>query len=153
MAPSSEKVENHCVKHCWDSTIIGLPGTTWSELGPAHYRAWFLFGVCVKLRLEVHQLSIRENYTTRSLPHVHPGARHSKRICLRVVQVKLTPQYLELKRIESLSQTTKVYYGPNIPQMMFDSYSGSKLASSPQKDADGDFKVPGVFSFHHLCDC
>ena len=48
-------------------------------------------------------------------------------------QLKLTPEYLELKRIEALAATTKVYYGPSIPQMVFDSFDPSKIQSDLDK--------------------
>eukprot|EP00118_Oscarella_pearsei_P025164 m.307642 g.307642 ORF g.307642 m.307642 type:complete len:326 (+) comp42572_c0_seq1:36-1013(+) len=35
--------------------------------------------------------------------------------------LRLTPQYLELKRYEALSSNLKVYYGPDIPQFFVDS--------------------------------
>uniref|UniRef100_H2ZMP6 Band 7 domain-containing protein n=1 Tax=Ciona savignyi TaxID=51511 RepID=H2ZMP6_CIOSA len=34
--------------------------------------------------------------------------------------MKLSPEYLEMKRIEALAQNSKIYYGPNIPQMVLD---------------------------------
>ena len=57
-----------------------------------------------------------------------------------VFQIKLTPQYLELRRIEALAQTSKIYYGPNIPQMFFDSFF-AKPADQPSittDNKDGD---------------
>jgi len=48
-------------------------------------------------------------------------------------QLKLTPEYLELKRIEALAATTKVYYGPSIPQMVFDSFKSTKTTSEEEE--------------------
>jgi len=51
--------------------------------------------------------------------------------------MKLTPEYLELKRIEALSSTSKVYYGPNIPQMFMDTFtSQSSVTTQHKTDAD-----------------
>nr|CAB3243517.1 erlin-1 [Phallusia mammillata] len=50
--------------------------------------------------------------------------------------LKLTPQYLELKKIEALAQTSKVYYGPNIPQMMFDSFNTKLPPPKPTEQAE-----------------
>merc|ERR1719427_348460 len=46
---------------------------------------------------------------------------------------KLTAEYLELKRIEALAATTKVYYGPNIPQMFIDSFQSPPLPKQTQQ--------------------
>jgi len=57
--------------------------------------------------------------------------------CYRTVKeaeanlLKLTPEYIELKKIEALSTTSKVYFGPNIPQMFIDSFQPAlKIKSS-----------------------
>lgn len=49
-------------------------------------------------------------------------------------QLKLTPEYLELKRIEALAATTKVYYGPSIPQMVFDSFQTATQTITEKED-------------------
>lgn len=40
--------------------------------------------------------------------------------CVFDVQLRLTAQYLELKRYESIGKMAKVYYGPNIPNFMIE---------------------------------
>lgn len=51
---------------------------------------------------------------------------------------KLTAEYLELKRIEALAATTKVYYGPNIPQMVIDSFQTSSKKTTSSNDSPLD---------------
>jgi len=48
-----------------------------------------------------------------------------------------TPEYLEMKRIEAVSQLSKVYYGPSIPQMIVDSFSGVAARKDAKLDAAG----------------
>merc|ERR1712183_299545 len=48
-----------------------------------------------------------------------------------------TPEYLEMKRIEAVSQLSKVYYGPSIPQMIVDSFSGIAAKKDAKHDAAG----------------
>ncbi|CAK8671795.1 erlin-2-B-like [Clavelina lepadiformis] len=63
--------------------------------------------------------------------------------------IKLTPQYLELRRIESLGQTAKIYYGPNIPQMFLDTFkvdpkdTVTQSANAQQSDKMS-FKLDGI---------
>ena len=35
-------------------------------------------------------------------------------------QLRLTPEYLEMKRYEALSKMGKIYYGPSIPNFMIE---------------------------------
>jgi hypothetical protein len=35
-------------------------------------------------------------------------------------KVKLTPEYLELVRLQSIAQNTKVYFGDKLPNMFYD---------------------------------
>ena len=46
----------------------------------------------------------------------------------------LTPEYLELKRYESLAANNKVYFGNSIPNMFVDSVSS--LASGAETKTD-----------------
>ncbi|XP_039272776.2 erlin-1-like [Styela clava] len=52
-------------------------------------------------------------------------------------KLRLTPEFLEYKRIETLSSVGKVYYGPSIPNMIFDTNSREKydhvVAASQQR--------------------
>ena len=52
-------------------------------------------------------------------------------------QLIFTPEYLEMKRIEAVSQLSKVYYGPSIPQMIVDSFSGVAARKDAKQDAAG----------------
>lgn len=55
----------------------------------------------------------------------------------------LTPQYLELKRYESVSKNAKIYFGNSIPSMFFQEQAGSSPASRSQTPSSatsaGDF--------------
>merc|ERR1719412_1161466 len=42
----------------------------------------------------------------------------------------LTPEFLELKRIEAISSNNKVYFGPDIPNMFLSSPDGDKIDKS-----------------------
>ncbi|XP_002127010.2 erlin-1 [Ciona intestinalis] len=53
--------------------------------------------------------------------------------------LKLTPEFLELRRIEALAQTSKVYYGPNIPQMLLDSF-GPMTAKPKAEEVEEEYK-------------
>jgi len=60
-----------------------------------------------------------------------------------------TPEYLEMKRIEAVSQLSKVYYGPSIPQMIVDSFNtGNKDVKQTLDDmvktTVGGKKIPKV---------
>ena len=43
------------------------------------------------------------------------------------LQLILTPQYIELKKLEALSKNNKVYYGNSIPSIFLD---GGNVAAS-----------------------
>ncbi|CAM6127637.1 unnamed protein product [Calypogeia fissa] len=51
-------------------------------------------------------------------------------------KVKLTPEYLELRFIESISNNTKIFYGEKIPSMVYDQRLLGKFFSDKSTEAD-----------------
>ncbi len=51
------------------------------------------------------------------------------------LQLLLTAEYLEMKRVESLSANTKIYFGNSIPSMFVDQPSGPAVKSVKRWEA------------------
>ena len=56
--------------------------------------------------------------------------------CLNLLQMILTPQYIELKKLEALSKNNKVYYGNSIPNIFLDNGNIAAVATSEKKQTD-----------------
>lgn len=56
------------------------------------------------------------------------------------MQLKLTPQFLEMKRYEAIGRMAKVYYGPNIPNFMIELPQSLTGAAT---NSDSNFNTPG----------
>jgi len=57
------------------------------------------------------------------------------------IQLKLTPEYLEMKRYEAISKMAKVYYGPSIPNFMVElpqSLTTATVATNTNSDASSN---------------
>ena len=48
-----------------------------------------------------------------------------------LLQLKLTSEYLELKRYEAVGRMTKVYYGPSIPNVFIEIPQTLSTAANP----------------------
>lgn len=48
----------------------------------------------------------------------------------------LTPQYIELKKLEALSKNNKVYYGNSIPNIFLDSGNVAAVTTPEKKQTD-----------------
>ena len=60
------------------------------------------------------------------------------------VQLRLTLEYLEMKRYESLSKMAKVYYGPSIPNFMIElpqSLTNTVTAATTNTNSDSYSKM------------
>lgn len=52
-----------------------------------------------------------------------------------LLQLKLTPEYLQLIKYKAIASNSKIYFGSEIPQMFVDSGSaGSAIKASAAKD-------------------
>ena len=56
-------------------------------------------------------------------------------------QLKLTPQYLELERIRSLSRNTKLYFGNNIPNLFLKEGTESQGSQDPIEIVSNEFEA------------
>lgn len=50
-------------------------------------------------------------------------------ICFLFVQLKLTPEYLQLMKYKAIAANSKIYFGKDIPNM-FTNYAGSQTKSA-----------------------
>ena len=57
---------------------------------------------------------------THTHTHTHTHTEIDITLICVILQLKLTTEYLELKRYEAVGRMTKVYYGPNIPNLIVD---------------------------------
>lgn len=55
---------------------------------------------------------------------------------ITILQLKLTPEYLELKRYEAVGRMTKVYYGPSIPNLFVEIPQTLGTAANPEAATD-----------------
>ncbi|KRY89495.1 Erlin-1 [Trichinella pseudospiralis] len=60
----------------------------------------------------------------------------------------LSAEYLELKRIEAVSNNNKVFYGTSIPNMFYSSGSSSSSTSTDDKRTQQRATIKSYFSFH-----
>lgn len=51
-------------------------------------------------------------------------------------KLKLTPEYLELRFIESIANNTKIFYGEKLPSMVYDQRLVGRFFSEPSKESD-----------------
>ena len=55
------------------------------------------------------------------------------------MQLKLTPEYLQLMKYKAIAANSKIYFGNDIPQMFVDSASaGSSIKASAAMDIVGE---------------
>ena len=84
-----------------------------------------------------------ENDDQRSFLNVGAACVYMKCVCLcwSWLQLKLTPEYLELRRFEAVMRNTKLYFGPSIPTMFLKEWSAEGEISAVT-DATSKQEVP-----------
>lgn len=63
--------------------------------------------------------------------------------CFLFMQLKLTPEYLQLMKYKAIASNSKIYFGKDIPNMFMD-HTGSKPAEGLVEEMRGENWAPAA---------
>lgn len=57
-------------------------------------------------------------------------------LCPKSLQLKLTPEYLELMKYQAIAANSKIYFGQDIPNMFVEGHNSPPKTSLPNVEQD-----------------